>query len=228
MKIDYTIQKMPLMERPREKALQYGVEYLSDAELMAIILGKGTAGRSALYLAHLIFQEFGDWRRISTYSVRELQRIKGIGEIKALELKACLEIARRFQRLVIKPGDFLNGSKNVFLLYHERLRDYKKEHFFALLLDCKHCMIREELVSIGSLNLSIVHPREVFAPAIRESAESLILVHNHPSGNPQPSQEDLQVTSRLVKVGKLVGIEVLDHIIIGNGDYVSFAESNLL
>ncbi len=222
------IKELPDMERPREKAMQYGLESLSDSELLSILIGNGTRGCSALTLANMLLNQFGDLRKLSTQSLTEIKNIKGIGTIKAIEIKACLEIARRFHQIILRPGEILNGSQQVFSYYHEKLRDQKKEKFFTILLDCKHRIIREELVSIGSLNLSIVHPREVFAPAIKESAESILLVHNHPSGNPTPSQEDIHITRRLVEVGRLVGIEVLDHIIIGNGCYVSFLEQKLL
>lgn len=222
------IKELPSTERPREKALQYGMESLSDGELLAIIIKNGTAGRSALTLANMLLIQFGDLRRLSTQSLMEIKKVRGIGLVKAIEIKACLEIARRFQQIVLRPGEILNGSQQVFAYFHEKLRDQKKEKFYCVLLDCKHRVIREELVSVGSLNLSIVHPREVFAPAIRESAESILLIHNHPSGNPTPSQEDIQITQRLLEVGRLVGIEILDHIIIGNGCYVSFLEQKLL
>ncbi len=223
------IREMPATERPREKVIQHGVETLSDGELLAILLGNGGGkGRSALTLANILLNKFGNLRQLSTRTLRELRTIKGIGLVKAIEIKACLEIARRFQQISLLPGELLQGSHQVFCYYHERLRDQKKERFFVVLLDCKHRIIREELVSVGSLNLSIVHPREVFLSAIRESAESMILVHNHPSGDPTPSPEDIEVTRRLIEVGQLVGIEVLDHIIVGNGRYVSFAEQKLL
>lgn len=222
------IREMPNYERPREKALQLGLENLSDGELLAILLANGSKGCSSITLANLILKTFGNFRQLSCCSVSELQSIKGVGIVKALEIKACLEIARRFSQIIFHPGETLVGSNQVFAYYHEKLRDQKKEKFFVVLLDCKHRIIREELISIGGLNVSIVHPREVFGAAIRESAESMILVHNHPSGDPTPSREDIHVTHRLVDAGKLMGIEVLDHLIIGNGSYISFSEQNLL
>lgn len=222
------IREMPALERPREKALQLGFETLSDGELLAIILASGPKGCSAITLANLILKTFGDFRQLSRHSVAELQSVKGVGLVRAIEIKACLEIARRFSQINFRPGELLSGSRQVFAYFHEKLRDQKKEKFFVVLLDCKHRIIREELISMGGLNVSIVHPREVFGAAIRESAESMILVHNHPSGDPTPSREDIQVTKRLVEAGKLMGIEVLDHVVIGNGSYVSFTEQNLL
>lgn len=223
-----TIRELPYSQRPREKALQVGIEALSDSDLLSILLGNGSRGKNALSLAHTILSRFQNFRLLAQASVQDLQKIHGIGPVKSLEIKACLEIARRFQQVELRPGLLLNNSSQVFGYYHEKLRDQKREKFFAVLLDAKHRIIRDELVSVGSLNFSIVHPREVFAPAIREAAESLILVHNHPSGDATPSREDIQVTKRLIEVGKVVGIEVLDHIVIGNGVYFSFVEQRLL
>jgi DNA repair protein RadC len=223
-----TIRELPYSVRPREKALQYGIETLSDTELLGILLGNGGKGNNALALANALLARFENFRKLSNASCQELQEIRGIGPVKAIEIKACMEIARRFCQVDLRPGAVLNSSTQVFGYYHEKLRDQKREKFFAVLLDAKHRIIKEELISIGSLNFSIVHPREVFGPAIREAAESMLLIHNHPSGDPAPSREDLEVTKRLLEVGKVVGIEILDHIIIGNGGYLSFLEQRLL
>lgn len=223
-----TIRELPHSERPRDKAVRFGTESLSDSELLSIILGSGSKGSNALQTANHLLARFQNIRALSNASLNELKATPGIGPVRAVEIKACLEIARRFQQIVLRPGDILNGSRQVFACYHEKLRDYKKERFYCLLLDAKHRILKEELVSIGSLNFSIIHPREVFAPAIKEAAESILLLHNHPSGDPTPSREDIHITRRLVEVGKLVGIEVIDHIIIGNGCYVSFTEQKLL
>lgn len=222
-----TIRELPECERPREKAWQYGVESLSESELLCILIGSGGKGNTALALANSILARFENLRRLSNTSLQELQKVRGIGPVKALEIKACLEIARRFHQVLLKPGSVLNRSQQVFACYHERLRDEKREKFFSVLLDSKNRIIREELISIGSLNFSIVHPREVFAPAIRETAANILLLHNHPSGDPNPSKEDVGITKRLYEVGKIVGIEVLDHIIIGDGCYISFLEQKL-
>lgn len=166
-------------------------------------------------------------REIGKMTVGELLNF-GISYGVAKNIISIFEIAKRFYTEEKFIGELLNSSNQVFSYYHEKLRDQKKENFFSVLLDCKHRIIREDIVSIGTLNFSIVHPREVFRAAIRESAESIILVHNHPSGDPTPSREDIFVTQRLVEVGKLVGIEVLDHIIIGEDKHISFVEQNLL
>ena len=214
--------------KSKEKALLFGFEYLSDIELLAFFLDHGMNEKSSISIATELFKTFDNWRRLSLPSWKELQSIKGLDESQVLKLKACFEIARRFNSLKLNLGDELRNSKMVFKAYHARLRDLKKEYFFTLLLDSKHRIIKEVLVSIGSINISIVHPREVFVSAIRETAESLILLHNHPSGDPTPSTEDYTVTARLVEVSQIVGISILDHIIIGDNDYFSFSEQHAL
>lgn len=223
-----TIRDLPSGERPREKAMRYGLERLSDSELLALVLGSGVRGSNAMVLANALLARFENFRKLADAAFHELRTVRGVGQVKALEIKACLEIARRFQQIDLRPGVVLNSTAQVFGYYHEKLRGQKRENFFCVLLDAKHRLIREEVISVGSLNFSIVHPREVFATAIREAAESLLLVHNHPSGDPTPSREDIHVTRRLCDVGKMVGIEILDHMVIGNGSYFSFLEQNLL
>ena len=204
----------------REKAVMYGESILSDEELLSLIVGEKVSG----YLKN----HFSDIRRISCASLAELGKIYGIGQKTAIKLKASFELAKRIRQTTLRPGDILTSSNQVFLHFQEKLYGLNKEHFYSVLLNCKHRVIREVLVSVGSLNFSIVHPREVFSVAIRECAESIILVHNHPSREPEPSQEDLLVTKRLADVGKMVGIEVLDHIIFAGDRYISFKEQKLL
>lgn len=211
------------MMEVRERMAAYGQETLTERELLSVVL----SGKNALELAETLLKRFENLRRIASASLQELQAIKGIGPVKALEIVACLEIARRFHQVALLPGAMLNRSQQVFAYYHGKLLDQKKEKFFSVLLDTKNRVIREDLISVGSLNFSVVHPREVFSPAIREAAANLLLIHNHPSGDPTPSSEDILVTKRLVEVGKIVGIKVLDHIIIGNGCYVSFLEQRI-
>jgi len=186
----------------------------TDTELLQLVFG--------------VQVEIDNLRAFSLKSLPELQKIKGIGATKAEKIQAVFEIARRFSRVELKPGQVLSRSQQVFAHYHYNLRDEKREKFYAVLLDTKNRVIREELVSIGTLNFSLVHPREIFAPAIKESAASVILVHNHPSGDPAPSREDIQITTRLSEVGRIVGIEIIDHIIIGDGCYISFNEQKLM
>ncbi len=222
------IKQLPTRERPREKFVEQGGENLSDGELLAILLGSGQKGQDVLSLARSLLARFGNLRQLSLSTLSELRQVPGIGVVKAVEIKACLEIARRFQQVALFPGESVCSSKKVFEHFHELLRDQKKERFYSLLLDSKHCIIKKDLVSVGTLNLSIVHPREVFVTAIREAASHILLVHNHPSGDPTPSPEDIQVTKRLARVGQLIGIEVIDHVIIGCGTYISFVEEGLI
>ncbi len=224
-----SIKQWPEDERPREKLLCKGAEQLSDAELLALVLRTGDAasGTSALDQARNLLSRFGSLRGMAAASSHELQQQKGIGPAKTAELLAVFELARRFAAAPLRPGERYSCSEEVYRHYHERLRDRKKEVFLALLLDAKNRVIREVQVSEGSLTASIVHPREVFAPVVRESAAAVLFVHNHPSGDPTPSREDIELTTRLRQAGELMGVRVLDHIIIGNGDYLSFADRGL-
>jgi DNA repair protein RadC len=226
----YPIKEWPEGDRPREKLLERGPEALSDAELLAIIIrtGDSSSGRTALDHARHLIAKFKSFRNLSSAAIAELCALKGIGPAKAAAVKAALEISRRYATERVSQGMAFSRSADVFAHFHERLRDNKKECFFILLLDSKNRVIREERISEGTLTCSLVHPREAFTPAIRESAASLILVHNHPSGDPAPSREDEEITSRMVEGGKLLGIGVLDHIIIGQGRYYSFADRGRL
>ena len=220
------IKDWPAAERPREKLIARGAEHLTDAELLALIIRSGAAaGRmSAVDLARELLGHFGSLRRLAAATISELCQQPGIGPAKAAEIQALFQIARRFADQRLQPGHTYRSSADAFLHFHERLCDYRREVFLALLLDSKNRLIREVRISEGSLNASIVHPREVFAPALKESAAAVLFVHNHPSGDPTPSREDLEITSRLKGAGDLLGIRVLDHIIIGNGAYMSLAD----
>jgi DNA repair protein RadC len=224
------IKDWPAAERPREKLLARGAETLSDAELLALIIRNGDAGSgsSAVDLARGLLSRFSGLRQLASAGIAELCRQPGIGPAKAAEIQALFQIAKRFADQRLLPGQPYQCANDAFLHFHERLCDYRKEVFLALLLDSKNRLIREVQISEGSLNASIVHPREVFAPVLRESAAAVLFVHNHPSGDPTPSREDLDITARLREVGELMGVRVLDHIIIGNGAYVSLAERGSL
>jgi len=224
------IKDWPAEERPREKLLAQGAEKLTDAELLALIIrnGDSSSGCSAVDLARSLLARFGSLRELARAGISELCQLPGIGPAKAAEIQALFQIAKRFADHRLLPGQAYCSSKDAYQHFHERLCDYRKEVFLALLLDSKNRLIREVQISEGSLNASIVHPREVFAPVLRESAAAILFVHNHPSGDPTPSREDLEITSRLKQVGELMGVRVLDHIIIGNGDYVSLADRGLL
>jgi DNA repair protein RadC len=230
IKSSFPITEWPEGDRPREKLLEHGPESLSDAELLAIIIrtGDGTSGRTALDHARQLITTFVNFRGLAAATVTELCAFKGIGLAKAAAVKAVLEISRRFATAKVSRGEPFARSADVFDHFHQRLRDKKKECFFILLLDSKNRIIKEERISEGSLTSALVHPREAFTPAIRESAAALIIVHNHPSGDPTPSREDEDITARLVEGGRLLGIGVLDHIIIGQGRYYSFADQGRL
>ena len=224
------IKDWPAGERPREKLLASGADKLTDAELLALIIrtGDSSSQASAVDLARGLLGRFGSFRQLAAASIHELCQQPGIGPAKAAEIQALFQIARRFGDNRLQPGQAYRSSQDAFLHFHERLCDYRKEVFLAMLLDSKNRLIREVQISEGSLNASIVHPREVFAPVLKESAAAILFVHNHPSGDPTPSREDLDITQRLKQVGDIMGVRILDHIIIGNGDYVSLADQGLI
>jgi DNA repair protein RadC len=224
------IKEWPEDERPREKLLKHGPETLTDAELLALILRTGDASskRSALDIGRELLQEFGDLRALAAASLADICRNKGTGPAKAACLKAALELANRVNSRRMESNERYTSPQQIFEHYHFTYRDRRKEYFLALLLDGKNRIIREVQVSEGSLNQSIVHPREVFSPAVRESAAAIILVHNHPTGDPTPSREDIDITRRLKEAGDLMGVRVLDHIIIGDGTFLSFVAQGML
>jgi DNA repair protein RadC len=225
------IKDWPEDERPRERLLQLGEGGLSDTQLLAIVLRTGdyASGVTAVDLARRLLNTFGDsLEALSAATVAELCQIPGIGPAKACEIKAAFELGRRLLARRDGPMKQVRSSKDVANYYIPLLVDKKREQFQVLLLDRKNRVMREVMVSQGSLTASVVHPREVFNPAIRDSAAAVIFVHNHPSGDPQPSQEDRVLTTRLAEAGKLLGIQVLDHIIVGRNTYMSFADEGLL
>jgi len=219
---------MPEQMRPREKMLIHGEQSLSEEELLAIILGSGTREMSALQLARQLLVHFKGLRQIKEASLEELMNSqKGIGRARAVAVKAALELGRRLA-LNLHNKVLIKSPEDVKNLLMEEMRYYDREHFRVLYLDRKGGLLTSEDISIGGLHSSIVHPREVFKTAVKRSAASLILVHNHPSGDPQPSKEDLEVTRRLLEAGILMGIDILDHIIIGEGVYFSFKANGLI
>lgn len=225
------IKDIPQEERPRERLLRYGAQVLSDAELLAVLIRTGTRSESALVLAQRILKGDGGTSGLAyvvNSTVEELSRIKGIGKAKAVQIKAAVELGRRISAYSGRQQVIITSPLDVRDLLMEEMRFLEKEHFKAILLNTKNHVISIEDISVGSLNSSIVHPREVFKPAIRRSSASIILVHNHPSGDPTPSKEDIEVTSRLVQAGNILGISVLDHIIIGNNSILSFREQGLM
>ena len=219
-----SIKDWPADDRPREKLLAHGAGVLSDAELLAIILRSGGRGAGAVDHGRALVEQFGDFRQLARAGVGDLCKVKGLGPAKAAQILATLEIAKRYGECSFKQGEAFRGSGDIYAHFRERLASEPREHFYAVLLDNKHRKIREIPVSQGSLTASIVHPRDVFVPVVRESAAAVIFVHNHPSGDPTPSKEDIEITRRLREVGDLMGVRVLDHVVIGRGRYVSFVD----
>ena len=225
------INHWPEDERPRERLIKEGVERLSPAQLLAIILRTGSEGKSALELAMELLQQYGDLKAINGATVHELCSVKGIGLAKAAQIKAALEMGKRAASYPLSKKKRILSSKDVYDLsshYVQYFQGLKKEVFRLLMLDGKNRVFSDYVVSEGCLTSSIVHPREVYIQAIKNSAASVIFLHNHPSGDPSPSPEDVEITKRLVAAGELLGIKVLDHIIMGDGGYLSFADKGLL
>lgn len=223
------IKDWPDEDRPRERLFRFGPHSLSDAELIAIMLrtGDATSGKNALEIARAVLEKFGGLRSLAGRESQELCTIQGIGPVKAAQLAAAIELGRRLEAPDIERVSF-TSSVDVARYFTPRLRDLKKEVFIVLLLDARNRLIRPVTISEGSLTASIVHPREVFKPAILESAAAVIFLHNHPSGDPAPSQDDLKITSQLVEAGRMIDIRVLDHIIIGHRNFVSLAGKGLI
>jgi len=226
------MKDLPLSERPYEKLEQFGAEMLSNAELMAIIIKTGSRNETSVALAQRILKQGESERGLTSLydlSLEQLRSIGGIGKVKAVQIKALLEFSKRISsidalngRIVIKsPGD-------VSRMLMEEMRHLKKEVFKTVLLNTKNQVIKQISVSMGSLNASIVHPREVFSEAVKAGCSALVLVHNHPSGDPEPSMEDIETTGRLVEAGNILGIKVLDHIIIGDGRFASLKEKGFV
>jgi DNA repair protein RadC len=222
------LREVPQEERPRERMLQYGAGALSHAELLAILLRTGTVSESALRLAGRILSESGGLRSLVDMSKDQLTQIKGIGDAKALQIQAGIELGRRLAKSTFAERVTIRSPKDIADLVSEDLRYLQKEHFVCLFLNTKNHLIAQETLSMGSLNASIVHPREVFRAAIKRSSASIICVHNHPSGDPTPSPEDIQLTHRLMEAGTIIGIEVLDHVIIGDQRFISLKEQGFM
>ena len=228
MKKSFTIHDLPISERPRERLQKFGVEALSAQEILALILGRGIAGESVIVTAQRLLSQFGNLKGIASASVEELSQVKGIGIAKAAQIKAAFELANRlvgYSETGKKP--VVKTPEDVVSLVAGRLKGKKKEHFLVLSLDTRNQLIKVSEISVGSLDTSIVHPREVFKEAISASAASVIFVHNHPSGDPEASAEDIELTKRLTQAGEIVGIDVLDHIIIGDKQHLSLKRNSL-
>lgn len=221
----FTIHDLPKEERPRERLINLGEQALSISELLQLILGRGIAGESVTVTAQKLLSHFGSLQKLSEASIEELSSIKGIGPAKAAQIKAVFEISRRVytQTPSYKSKELVSPEK-VFKFMRSRIKDYNKEHFFMIALNSRNWTINE--VSIGTLDSTLVHPREVFSEAIKNKAASVMFVHNHPSGDTEPSEEDLVTTKKLVDSGKILGIKIIDHIIIAKSSFLSIQNQN--
>ena len=219
---------MPTDEKPREKALRYGIESVSNRELLAILLRCGYKGVSALELSDMVLKKAKGLHALCEMDIQDLTSIKGISKVKALELKACFELSKRVSSAKMYCALEVNEPEIVSDYMNKKIGFEKQEHFVVLFLNVKNQLIKEETIFIGTLNQSVVHSREIFKAAILCSSAKIILCHNHPSSNCIPSEQDICITKKLQEVGKLVGIEVLDHIIVGKNMYYSFAQHQLM
>ena len=223
-----TIHDLPKSERPRERLRSFGPEALSAQELLSLVIGRGIPGKSVMNIAQELLSKFGNIKAISQATIEELSQIKGIGFAKAAQIKACFELGKR-QDLEPELRDFdIKNPQSVVKAIQSSIKDKAKEHFKLILLNTRNKIIGISTVSIGTLNSNLVHPREVFKDAISHSAASVVFAHNHPSGDPEPSEDDLTITKRLTEAGKILGIEVLDHIIITKNGFFSFKEKGLI
>ncbi|MFA6941348.1 MAG: DNA repair protein RadC [Clostridiaceae bacterium] len=222
------IMDLPEMERPRERLLRFGPECLSNSDLLAIILRTGTKNENIISLCSRLLKESGGLNGLINMTVSEYREITGIGNAKAASLIAVMELCKRIKSYKSGNDYKIVSPKDAADLLMEEMRYLKKEYLKVILLNTKNVVLTIKDVSVGSLNSSIVHPREVFTYAVRDSSSSIIICHNHPSGDPSPSEEDINITRRLSESGRILGIELLDHIIIGDGTFVSLKEKGII
>ena len=224
----FTIHDLPVSERPRERLQKFGIEALSAQEILALIMGWGISGESVMVTAQRLLRQFGSLKGLAAASTEELATVKGIGIAKAAQLKAAFELTNRLESYSgAGEKSPVRTPEEVAGLVRSRLRDKKKEYFLALLLDTRSRLIKIAEISIGSLDSSIAHPREVFKEAVIASAASVIFVHNHPSGDTEASKDDIMLSKRLAEAGEIMGIDVLDHVIIGDNRYLSLKREGL-
>jgi len=224
MSVHYSITQMPPSERPRERLLAEGAESLSSAELLAILLGSGTQKMPVLQLAQELIVRFNGLAQLADATIEELCQINGIGQAKAIQIKACFALGSRACRQTLSPRYKIEHPSHAYHLLRDQVQNEKREHFLALFLDTKNQLITHQVIAIGTLSETLVHPREVFYPAIRHKAARIIVAHNHPSGDPTPSQHDYSLTKSLVATGRLIGIPVTDHLIIGGEGFISLRQ----
>jgi DNA repair protein RadC len=224
----FTVHDLPKPERPRERLQRFGPEALSSQELLAIIIGRGVSKKSVMAIAQELMLRFGSIKALGEATIAELSAVRGIGPAKATQLKASFELAKR-QELERDLGDYqITDPESVARAVRASIGDKAKEHFKLILLNTRNKIIRIGTISIGTLNASLVHPREVFKEALVHNAYAVILAHNHPSGNCEPSEEDIRITKRLRDAGNIMGVEVLDHIIVTAAGYVSMRGKGLM
>lgn len=236
MKNSFTVRDLPVEERPRERLAEYGAQVLSAQELLALVLGRGVRGESVMMTAQKLLSKFGSLQGVTEASLEELQEINGIGIAKAAQIKACLEIGKRAKnqnggvqdKTIKEQNEKITSPQRVHELIKSKLRNYAKEHFFVLSFDTRNKLLGMDTVSVGTLTTSLAHPREVFEAAIRRHADHIIVAHNHPSQDPEPSQEDREVTKLLAESGRVLGIALADHVIVGADSYISFKEQGFL
>ncbi|MCO5251568.1 MAG: DNA repair protein RadC [Candidatus Kapabacteria bacterium] len=215
-------------DKPRERLMMHGPEVLSDSELLAIIVGSGTVGRSAIDIARELLKKYSSLNHLARCDFSEFKNISGIGDAKAVSIIAAFELSRRIEIAPFSGKKIFRSPEEIAEYYIPRMRDLRIEIFKVLLLTSSNQIFRDLTITEGILNSSVVHPREVFRIAITESAAAIILMHNHPSGNPEPSKEDIKITEQIVQAGKIVGIKVLDHIIIAGDKFTSFVSLGLI
>ena len=221
------IKTFPSDERPREKLIKHGPKNLTNSELLAIILRTGNKKENVLELSNKFFKKY-NLKSLSRVKLASLKKQLGIGDAKACQIVACFELGKRLSAFKEDKHPQIKNAKDIFKIFGPEMGNLEKEHFKGIYLDSRKRMIKQETIFIGSLNESIIHPREIFKIALDENAAAIILLHNHPSGNPSPSSFDIEITKELIKAGELLGIQVLDHIIIGGEKYISLKEKELI
>ena len=217
-----------IADRPRERLIRQGAESLSNQELIAILLGSGTKQESVLHLANRVLTFFEQIHELKNATIEEMMSVKGIGKVKAVQLLAAVELGRRLSQQQTEERYTIRSPQDAASYLMPDMTSLKQEHFVVLFLNVKNQVLHKQTIFIGSLNASIVHPREIFREAVKRSAASIICAHNHPSGNPSPSSEDIEVTKRLIESGLIMGIELLDHVIIGDHQFISLKEKGYM
>ena len=220
------IKDLPKSDRPREKLIAKGVDNLKDSELLAILLRSGTTGKNVIEIASQILSKYSK-KRLLQMTYDDLSKISGIDSAKATTLLAAFELSKRALEVNDTNLPVINTAKDAVAQFSD-MRDLKKEHFVVLYLNAKNQLVHKETISMGTLNANLVHPREVFEPALKYSAAQIIAAHNHPSGDPKPSEDDLELTKRLTEAGKMMGIEIMDHVIVSKNSHFSFKEEKLI